>query len=63
MATTVTRKGQVAISTRVRDRPAIGPGSSVEFEVTPAGRFEGLRCLPGAGMPTDQIMDLTRGEP
>ncbi len=76
MATTVTRKGQVTIPKRVRDRLAIGPGSRVEFELTPAGdvvivkvgvetpasRFEALRGRAGAGMTTDQIMALTRGE-
>ena len=76
MATTVTRKGQVTIPKRVRDRLAIGPGSRVEFAVTPdgevvihkigedtpAGRFEALRGRAGAGMTTDQIMALTRGE-
>jgi AbrB family looped-hinge helix DNA binding protein len=76
VATTVTRKGQVTIPKRVRDRLAIGPGSRVEFELTPAGdvvivkvgvetpasRFEALRGRAGAGMTTDQIMALTRGE-
>ncbi len=76
MATTVTRKGQVTIPKRVRDRLVIGPGSRVEFEVTPAGqvvlhkvgeeeaagRFAALRGRAGAGMTTDQIMALTRGE-
>lgn len=76
MATTVTSKGQVTIPKRVRDRLAIGPGSRVEFELTPggqvvilkvgdekaAGRFEALRGRAGAGMTTDQIMALTRGE-
>ena len=38
MATTVTSKGQVTIPKRVRDRLAIGPGSRVEFELTPAGQ-------------------------
>ena len=76
MATTVTSKGQVTIPKRVRDRLAIEPGSRVEFELTPGGqvvllkvgakttsnRFEGLRGRAGAGMTTDQIMALTRGE-
>ena len=75
-ATTVTRKGQVTIPKRIRDRLAIGPGSRVEFEVTPEGevvllkvgedkpasRFESLRGRAGAGMTTDQIMALTRGD-
>ena len=77
MATTVTSKGQVTIPKRVRDRLAIGPGSRVEFELTPegqvvilkvgddrtTGRFEALRGRAGAGMTTDQIMALTRGDP
>ncbi len=77
MATTVTSKGQVTIPKRVRDRLAIQPGSQVEFELTPSGqvvllkvgakpavsRFEGLRGKAGAGMTTDEIMALTRGEP
>ena len=76
MATTVTSKGQVTIPKRVRDRLAIEPGSRVEFELTPDGqvvlikvgaettanRFEELRGRAGAGMTTDQIMALTRGE-
>ncbi|MDB5482465.1 MAG: AbrB family transcriptional regulator [Caulobacteraceae bacterium] len=76
IATTVTRKGQVTIPKRVRDRLAIGPGSRVEFELTPNGevvllkvgedkpanRFDALRGRAGAGMTTDQIMALTRGE-
>ena len=77
MPTTVTSKGQVTIPKRVRDRLAIGPGCRVEFELTPTGevmilkvgddraegRFAGLRGRAGAGMTTDQIMALTRGEP
>lgn len=76
MATTVTSKGQVTIPKRVRDRLAIQPGSRVEFDMTPSGqvvllkvgaatppnRFEALRGLAGAGMTTDEIMALTRGE-
>ena len=76
MATTVTSKGQVTIPKHVRDRLAIEAGSQVEFELTPGGqvvlikvgaettanRFEGLRGRAGAGMTTDQIMALTRGE-
>jgi AbrB family looped-hinge helix DNA binding protein len=76
MATTVTRKGQVTIPKRVRDRLEIVPGSRVEFQLTPAGnviilkvggeepasRFDALRGRAGAGMTTDQIMALTRGE-
>lgn len=76
MATTVTSKGQVTIPKRVRERLAIKPGSRVEFDMTPGGqvvllkvgaaappsRFEALRGGAGAGMTTDEIMTLTRGE-
>ncbi|HEY5070452.1 MAG TPA: AbrB/MazE/SpoVT family DNA-binding domain-containing protein [Caulobacteraceae bacterium] len=76
MATTVTSKGQVTIPKRVRDRLHIVPGSQVEFDLTPAGqvvllkvgaerrpnRFASIRGRAGAGMTTDQIMALTRGE-
>ena len=77
MATTVTSKGQVTIPKPVRDRLGIHPGSAVDFEmgadgrvvlvktghaVAPVSRFEGLRGRAGAGMSTDEIMNLTRGE-
>ena len=77
MATTVTSKGQVTIPKPVRDRLGIHPGSVVDFEMgadgrvvlvkagnaaPPASRFEGLRGRAGAGMSTDEIMNLTRGE-
>lgn len=76
MATTVTTKGQVTIPKPVRDRLGIVPGSSVEFELTadgrvqlvkvdgdpPGGRFGALRGAAGAGLSTDEIMALTRGE-
>jgi len=76
MATTVTIKGQVTIPKPVRDRLGIVPGSSVEFELTadgrvellkvdgarPASRFDALRGMAGAGLSTDEIMALTRGE-
>lgn len=76
MATTVTTKGQVTIPKPVRDRLGIVPGSSVEFELTadgrvqlvkvdgdsPSGRFGALRGVAGAGLNTDEIMALTRGE-
>jgi antitoxin PrlF len=77
MSTTVTTKGQVTIPKRVRDRLGIKPGSAVDFELMPEGqvvlvvvapgrpasRFEALRGRAGAGMGTDEIMALTRGEP
>lgn len=77
MATTVTSKGQVTIPKRVRDRPGIVPGSAIEFELQPDGTavlvkidgrrrpsrcFEALRGRAGAGLSTDEIMALTRGE-
>jgi len=76
MATTVTSKGQVTIPKPVRDRLGIEPGNAVEFELAPDGRivlvkvdggqarsrFEALRGRAGAGLSTDEIMALTRGE-
>ena len=77
MATTLTTKGQVTIPKPIRDRLVIGPGSTVEFEVAEDGRvilrpadrtlparsrFERLRGRATAGLSTDQIMALTRGE-
>ena len=76
MATTVTSKGQVTIPKRVRDRLGIQPGSRVEFNLSARGRVvllkvgstpatsrcEALRGTAGAGMTTDEIMALTRGE-
>jgi AbrB family looped-hinge helix DNA binding protein len=72
----VTRKGQVTIPKPVRDRLGIGPGSTVDFELAadgrvvllkvgpghPASRFASLRGRAGAGMSTDEIMALTRGD-
>ncbi len=77
MATTLTTKGQVTIPKPIRDRLGLGPGSTVEFEIEEDGRvllrpadrtvparsrFERLRGRATAGMSTDQIMALTRGE-
>lgn len=76
MATTVTIKGQVTIPKPVRDRLGLEPGSAVDFELAPDGRvvlvkvdgqqpanrFQALRGRAGAGMGTDEIMALTRGE-
>lgn len=77
MATTLTTKGQVTIPKLIRDRLGLGPGSAVEFEIAEDGRvilrsagrtlpaksrFERLRGRATAGLSTDQIMALTRGE-
>jgi AbrB family looped-hinge helix DNA binding protein len=76
MSTSVTRKGQVTIPKRVRDRLAIVTGSAVEFELRsdgrvtmtkiggrkPRNRFEPLRGRAGKGPSTEEIMALTRGE-
>jgi AbrB family looped-hinge helix DNA binding protein len=66
----------VTIPKPVRDLLGIGPGAAVEFElgpdggvvlvradgVRPANRFDRLRGRAGAGLSTDEIMALTRGE-
>ena len=76
MTTTVTTKGQVTIPKRVRDLLGIEPGSAVAFEVAedgrvilskvgaarPPSRFAKLRGRASAGLSTDEIMALTRGE-
>jgi AbrB family looped-hinge helix DNA binding protein len=76
MATTVTRKGQVTIPKPVRDHLGIGPGSQVVFRRADDGsivvekadgtrqpsRFAELVGVAGAGLSTDEIMALTRGE-
>ena len=78
MANTVTSKGQVTIPKAVRERLGIGPGSQVAFELAADGnivlrraepqrtrtpsRFERLRGSAGAGMTTEEIMALLRGE-
>lgn len=76
MATTVTSKGQVTIPKPVRDLLGLSPGSKVEFgraadgsvvlvradAKRPPSRFHRLRGQAGAGLDTDAIMALTRGE-
>ena len=76
MPTHVTSKGQVTIPKPIRDRLGIVPGDTVAFELAPDGRivlvkadrarpvsrFETLRGRAGAGLSTDEIMALTRGE-
>jgi antitoxin PrlF len=76
MPTTVTTKGQVTIPKTVRDRLGIVPGNAVDFELAadgrvvlfkvagerPVSRFEALRGSADAGLTTDEIMAMTRGE-
>jgi antitoxin PrlF len=76
MATNVTSKGQVTIPKPIRDRLGIKAGNAVEFELAADGqvvlvkvgrqrrvsRFEALRGRAGAGLSTDEIMALTRGD-
>jgi antitoxin PrlF len=76
MATMVTSKGQVTIPKPLREHLGIEAGSAVEFELAPDGRvtlvkldaarpisrFEGLRGRAGAGLSTEEIMALTRGD-
>jgi antitoxin PrlF len=76
MTTTVTAKGQVTIPKAVRDLLGIVPGSRVDFHRDadgrvvleraegrrPVGRFAKLRGHAGAGLDTEAIMALTRGE-
>ena len=76
MSATVTIKGQVTIPKSVRDHLGIVPGSQVDFRRTadgqiliepakakPSSRFAKLRGHAGAGMTTEELMALTRGEP
>jgi AbrB family looped-hinge helix DNA binding protein len=76
MASRLTSKGQVTIPKPVRDLLGIAPGDAVDFELARDGRivlvkvdgrpsvsrFEALRGRAGAGLSTDEIMTLTRGE-
>ena len=78
MATTVTSKGQVTIPKAVRDRLGIKPGNAVDFRVEPDGKvvllkasgevrkrdpFETWIGIAGPGPSTDEIMEMSRGEP
>ena len=73
--TTLTSKGQVTIPKRLRDYLGLRAGSEVTFATTAEGdvvvkaaakprksRFAKLRGTASAGLTTDQIMRLTRGE-
>ena len=78
MGTRVTSKGQVTIPKKVRDHLGVTPGTAVEFELQEDGRvvvrkagkivrrkaspFDRIRGSATAGMSTDEIMRLTRGE-
>ena len=78
MAHQLTVKGQVTIPKRVREHLGIKPGNAVEFEVDGRGevvvrkagrpakrrrsRFAAVRGSATAGMSTEEILALTRGE-
>jgi AbrB family looped-hinge helix DNA binding protein len=73
-----TRKGQITIPQRVCDHLNIKPGSAVDFTLADDGRvvliktggrtatdpsvFARIRGMATAGMSTDEIMALTRGD-
>ena len=75
---TLTKKGQVTIPKRVRDRLGLKPGSEVEFKLTEGGdvallKAKGKRAKPKdpfaklrgslkLGMTTDEFMRLMRGD-
>ncbi|MEX1203901.1 MAG: AbrB/MazE/SpoVT family DNA-binding domain-containing protein [Dongiaceae bacterium] len=78
MSTVVTSKGQVTIPKKVRDYLGIAPGAAVDFDLLEDGRvtvrkagkrrspkrsaFARVRGRASAGMSTDEIMALTRGD-
>lgn len=78
MSTLVTSKGQVTIPKKVRDYLGIKPGTAVEFDLRQDGQvvvykvgkkqqrrknwIDAIRGTATAGMTTDEIMALTRGE-
>jgi AbrB family looped-hinge helix DNA binding protein len=76
MSTTMTSKGQVTVPKAVRDHLGLRSGSKVNFRHQPDGsvtierldgqspqsRFRQFVGHAGAGLSTEQIMRLTRGE-
>lgn len=76
MTTNITRKGQVTVPKPFRDHLGLSPGEAVIFELTadgevrlrkanneaPRSRFAAVRGSADAGLTTDEIMALTRGE-
>ena len=76
MTAKVTSRGMVTLPKAVRDLLGIKPGSLVDFQRASDGRivlvkidaaarstrFSRLRGHAGAGLSTDEIMALTRGE-
>jgi antitoxin PrlF len=78
MATKVTDEGQVTIPKPILDHLGIGPGSEVAFRRAADGsviiekaatttpldpdRFAKLRGIADAGLSTDEIMAMTRGD-
>ena len=72
----MTKKGQITIPKRMRDRLGLKPGSEVEFTVTndgqialktkeekPKSRFDELIGTLDLGMTTDEFMRFLRGDP
>jgi antitoxin PrlF len=76
MSTVVTSKGQVTIPKKVREFLGIQPGAAVDFDLRADGQvvvvkagskhrpspFARARGGATAGMSTDEIMALTRGD-